>query len=296
MTCQGGPLGYADVFYLRQGRTVQGEGGKIYTPSLLTGDGGRLVGYRSRVFDTMLRCLKHAPESPHSSLDWLRVTASEVEAWDLRKTCSYPHCGVSVLEPLEISNPDPCSGCRYVPCGNCDRPDAADNAQADGTNLPRITAADDGVLLHLPEITYLDTQIWAADIGLTTGALQALRDAATVHLDTASTPKPTPCDEFPCEDGGEPCAKHEREWAHEEGDHGLCEQEITCEVAYPFEEMRNYILWRAAPGSGNMLKELLRRAANRSALMEAHLALAEQARKDQRELAELKARMEGLEE
>lgn len=54
--------------------------------------------------------------------------------------------------------------------------------QADGGNPLTITADGDGVLLHLPEITYLDTQVWSADIGLTTSNLLLLREAATAYL------------------------------------------------------------------------------------------------------------------
>ncbi|WP_043493773.1 hypothetical protein [Streptomyces viridosporus] len=38
----------------------------------------------------------------------------------------------------------------------------------------------DGVILHLPEITYLDTQTWAVDVGLTAEGLAALRAALGV--------------------------------------------------------------------------------------------------------------------
>lgn len=39
---------------------------------------------------------------------------------------------------------------------------------------------------------------------------------------------PTPCSDVPCDTGpGEPCEKHEREWAHAEGDHELCGPECT---------------------------------------------------------------------
>ncbi|TXS16059.1 hypothetical protein EAO71_35120 [Streptomyces sp. ms191] len=50
-------------------------------------------------------------------------------------------------------------------------------------DAPRIdTSPDgDGVILHLPEITYLDTQTWAVDIGLTPAGLAALR--ALLHDD-----------------------------------------------------------------------------------------------------------------
>lgn len=37
----------------------------------------------------------------------------------------------------------------------------------------------DSVILHLPYITYLDTQVWSADIGLSEDALAALRLALT---------------------------------------------------------------------------------------------------------------------
>jgi len=54
-------------------------------------------------------------------------------------------------------------------------------------STPHITPDPDrdGVILHLPEITYLDSQVWAVDIGLTTDALRALLDAATAHLAAA---------------------------------------------------------------------------------------------------------------
>lgn len=52
---------------------------------------------------------------------------------------------------------------------------------ADG-DLPRVTRDGDGFLLHIPEVTYLDTQVWSVDIGLTTDGLRALRDAADTEL------------------------------------------------------------------------------------------------------------------
>ncbi|MFE9844723.1 hypothetical protein [Streptomyces goshikiensis] len=49
------------------------------------------------------------------------------------------------------------------------------------TDQPTITPNPDGdgVTLHLPEITYLDTQVWSVDIGLTPAGLAALRDLLT---------------------------------------------------------------------------------------------------------------------
>ncbi|KOU17046.1 hypothetical protein [Streptomyces sp. WM6349] len=45
-------------------------------------------------------------------------------------------------------------------------------------DLPRLTPnPDGGWLLHLPDITHLDTQVWSVDIGLTDKALAALRAA-----------------------------------------------------------------------------------------------------------------------
>ncbi|TXS16062.1 hypothetical protein EAO71_35135 [Streptomyces sp. ms191] len=83
-------------------------------------------------------------------------------------------------------------------------------------DAPRIdTSPDgDGVILHLPEITYLDTQTWAVDIGLTPAGLAALR--ALLHDDDAarqvSTQQPDaeetqqcPAAEF--EDYGQQCQK-----------------------------------------------------------------------------------------
>ncbi len=38
----------------------------------------------------------------------------------------------------------------------------------------------DGVILHLPEINYLDTQVWSVDVGLSRAAMEALRGALAV--------------------------------------------------------------------------------------------------------------------
>lgn len=94
----------------------------------------------------------------------------------------------------------------------------------------------DGVILHLPEITYLDTQAWSVDIGLTHAGLAALR--ALLHDDAArqaSGQQPdnaeaarTPCSFPVCDDGpGEPCDRHEREMSHDEGSHELCGPECA---------------------------------------------------------------------
>ncbi|MFD5419451.1 hypothetical protein ACFWJT_15680 [Streptomyces sp. NPDC127069] len=39
------------------------------------------------------------------------------------------------------------------------------------------------MILHLPNITYLDTQAWSADIGLTHGDLAALRILLAANAD-----------------------------------------------------------------------------------------------------------------
>ncbi|MGW0795969.1 hypothetical protein [Streptomyces sp. NPDC002692] len=59
------------------------------------------------------------------------------------------------------------------------QPQEAGNPGEDET---RISGDGSGVLVHLPQITYLDTQVWSADIGLTPEALRDLRDAVTTHL------------------------------------------------------------------------------------------------------------------
>lgn len=43
---------------------------------------------------------------------------------------------------------------------------------------------EDGVLVHFPDIDYLDTQAWSADIGISIDALRELRDAIDKHLAT----------------------------------------------------------------------------------------------------------------
>jgi hypothetical protein len=113
--------------------------------------------------------------------------------------------------------------------------------------------------------------------------------------------KTGPCSDPPCGyEKGELCDTHHTEKAHAEGDHQWCD--ITCQDEYTWEMLRNTILIRAIPGSPKMLDELLRRAADRSALMEAHIALVSttsqiRATYDtlKAEYDELAARMEGLE-
>lgn len=182
MTCGGGDLGYADLYYLQQGHSLV-RAGRVITPDDLLPPTGRdrLVGYRAAFSETVLRCLDpvHRPDACGlASGRWWGVTAAQVAASDLRCTCSWTGCGIDVL--------------------------------------------------------------------------------AGRHLPT------TPCDEdMPCnwEDSGEPCERHEREQAHAEGDHALCEADITCETAYSSEMLRNTILYSAIPGSKAMLRELERRAA-----------------------------------
>ncbi|MFF5703443.1 hypothetical protein ACFY7H_13180 [Streptomyces sp. NPDC012794] len=42
------------------------------------------------------------------------------------------------------------------------------------------------MILHLPEITYLDTQTWSVDIGLTTDGLTALQALLAIQPDGSS--------------------------------------------------------------------------------------------------------------
>jgi hypothetical protein len=54
-------------------------------------------------------------------------------------------------------------------------------------------APDDGVRIHFPEFNYLDTQVWALDVGLPAGGLRPLRDAADRYLAGAQQqPVPPP--------------------------------------------------------------------------------------------------------
>jgi hypothetical protein len=98
--------------------------------------------------------------------------------------------------------------------------------------------------------------------GLITAALMA--DAASGPGGMAAETQPEtqadlPCSQpNPCEDG-ELCGVHEEAQAHAEGEHEYCGP--TCEVQFPSEQMRNFILAKGYPGTAGMLDELLRRAA-----------------------------------
>lgn len=82
-------------------------------------------------------------------------------------------------------------------------------------------------------------------------------------------PSTTPCSIPECNtDGnGEPCDRHETEQAHADGEHELCD--VTCEVKFPSEEMRNFLVAKGYPGTAGMLAELERRAVARGGFKEA---------------------------
>lgn len=50
--------------------------------------------------------------------------------------------------------------------------------------VPNHPDDDEGVTIHFPEVDYVDTQAWSADIGISTEALRELRDPIGKHLDT----------------------------------------------------------------------------------------------------------------
>lgn len=118
----------------------------------------------------------------------------------------------------------------------------------------------------------------------------------------------TPCSDPPCGHlDGLPCDTHTEEIEHARGDHTYCG--LACEEAFNSDGMRAAILYRAIPGSESMLKELERRAEQRSPaaiLLKAHAALADQAGKahrimsvqagkDQQRIRKLKQRVAELE-
>ena len=41
---------------------------------------------------------------------------------------------------------------------------------------------ENGVLIHFPEVDYVDTQVWSVDVGVSTDTLRELRDAIDKHL------------------------------------------------------------------------------------------------------------------
>jgi hypothetical protein len=118
----------------------------------------------------------------------------------------------------------------------------------------------------------------------------------TVHMYNPTTRSPCPvchgsgrnvadCSEPACNVEDELCDKHATEKSHNDGTHEWCDQ--TCQDEFPSEMLINGILYRALPGAGGMLQELLRRAADRSALMEWHLKISAQLAAEQKRNQEL---------
>ena len=101
------------------------------------------------------------------------------------------------------------------------------------------------------------------DERMASGYIAKLRWPAAPAVETAGPETQaarTPCSDPPCDEGpGEPCDRHEQEQAHADGLHEDCG--VTCEVQFPTEQLRNFILAKGYPGASGMLDELLRRAA-----------------------------------
>ncbi|MEV0526007.1 hypothetical protein AB0I66_21460 [Streptomyces sp. NPDC050439] len=74
----------------------------------------------------------------------------------------------------------------------------------------------------------------------------------------------TPIPPAPAETDEERADREETEREHARGKHTYCD--ITCEVEFTTEKLRNTVLYRAIPGSESMLDELLRRASTEAAV------------------------------
>ncbi|MFB8122053.1 hypothetical protein ACFVG1_12770 [Streptomyces bacillaris] len=48
--------------------------------------------------------------------------------------------------------------------------------------VPNDPGDDEGVTIHLPQVDYVDTQVWSVDVGVGTDTLRELRDAIDNHL------------------------------------------------------------------------------------------------------------------
>jgi hypothetical protein len=115
------------------------------------------------------------------------------------------------------------------------------------TDQPRITttpAKPDEALIHLPEFTYWDTQVWACDIGVPVELLPGLRDAIDKHLGapscSAAAPETEPNNPAPA--CGEECAE-----GHTYA--GRCTQADPLPVSTcPRTDRHGYHMWPDQPG------------------------------------------------
>lgn len=126
-------------------------------------------------------------------------------------------------------------------------------------------------LLHQPESPaaasdYVPLQASDLATNLVTRNTCSWPDCGKHVLVVAREVSKTPCgpDDTVCQNG-ERCDTHETELAHAEGNHDYCG--LTCETEFPSDMIRNTILFRAIPGSKNMLAELERRAQESSPQM-----------------------------
>jgi hypothetical protein len=58
----------------------------------------------------------------------------------------------------------------------------APDCEPQGVRIVPNPGVEGSVIVHLPEIDYVDTQVWSADIGISVDALRELRDASDQHL------------------------------------------------------------------------------------------------------------------
>jgi hypothetical protein len=175
-------------------------------------------------------------------------------------------CDGSGLDPdryIEQQNSDGAVRYSAEPCADCQQP-ATDRAEADAdTVLAVLPAPTDraAVLLEAADRLAEDAEKGAKN-GLTRIYQRAAADTLRrMAAETPPAPQPAPCSDPPCNQGGngEPCDIHETERAHAEGEHAFCG--VTCEVVFPTEQLRNFVIAKGYPGTAGMLNELLRRAA-----------------------------------
>jgi hypothetical protein len=232
MDCQGGPLGYTDIWYLQRGHTLSGAGGPIAPdvlktpPAVSSSAPADRAALRDR--DRALALLEAA--------DFLRDA-------HFRDGLSVQEIGTALRHTADAADPMVGSLARdgfgldeiaampdtAAPPAPADRAAVLHQTERDMLSYA-LDLAQDQMHSRSGEFTAEDQEAVDELRRLTGEARDERETQANTVADEVVAAMYVPCSFPPCDTGpGEPCDTHERLWAHAEGDHELCGPECPAD-------------------------------------------------------------------
>lgn len=289
MTCQGGTLGYTDIWYLQRGHSLSGTDGVI-SPEVLRLDPTRIATppdpttdrrdqYAAPLYALMRQNGWDGERTEPVVREMDLVLDAVIAVADAEQAELRAAAFEEAAEKLAGLEPE-----KAVLAGQSAWKTAAgivrhmavqERRMADGEQPPAAPVVPPAPTSRAADRQQIIEALYEARRpglgGMTEAdAVAHMADAVLRRLAAVPAAEEQPENETPCSapnscDSDELCPTHEEAKAHAEGEHAFCGP--TCEVEFPSDKLRNTILHRALPGAAGMLDELLRRAATPSAVV-----------------------------